>query len=162
MAVHRALQRAKFRGFFSNLIDLPTGNNCISVCIHIMNADGFTIQPGSTEPIYRQIGAQLRRLIASGQLPPGEDLPSVRDVAVQHAINPMTVSRAYSQLEAEGLLKRVRGKGMVVANGAALSSEQRLARFEVQLAEVARQARELKLPARLVAQRLKSLLEEPE
>jgi len=129
-----------------------------------MNADRLTILPGAPEPIYRQIGAQLRRLIASGQLPPGAELPSVRDVAVQHAVNPMTVSRAYSQLEAEGLLTRLRGKGMVVANGthAMLPSEQRLARLEGQLADVARQARELKLPARLVVQRLKSLLEDSE
>ncbi len=129
-----------------------------------MNADRFTILPGATEPIYRQIGSQLRRLIASGQLPPGEELPSVRDVAVQHAINPMTVSRAYCQLEGEGLLTRLRGKGMVVADGAhaVLSPEQRLARLQAQLADVARQARELNLPARPVLQRLKLLLEGPE
>jgi GntR family transcriptional regulator len=129
-----------------------------------MNADRFSISPGATEPIYQQIGSQLRRLIASGQLPPGEVLPSVRDVAVQHAINPMTVSRAYCQLEGEGLLTRLRGKGMVVTQGAhtVLSPEQRLARLQVHLAEVARQAHELNLPARLVLQRLKSLLEDSE
>lgn len=129
-----------------------------------MNADRFTISPGAPEPIYRQIGAQLRRLIASGQLPPGEVLPSVRDMAVQHAINPMTVSRAYCQLEGEGLLTRLRGKGMVVAQGArtVVSPEQRLGRLQAQLTEVARQARELDLPARLVLQRLKVLLEDSE
>ena len=129
-----------------------------------MNADRLTILPGALEPIYRQIGAQLRRLIASGQLSPGEELPSVRDVAVQHAINPMTVSRAYCQLEAEGLLTRLRGRGMVVAQGArtVLPAEQRLARLQSSLAEVARQARELDLPALVVVQRLKSLLEHSE
>jgi DNA-binding transcriptional regulator YhcF (GntR family) len=129
-----------------------------------MKADRFTILPGAAEPIYRQIGSQLRRLIASGQLTPGEVLPSVRDLAVQHAINPMTVSRAYCQLEGEGLLTRLRGKGMVVAQGthAVIPTEKRLARLNVQLAEVARQARELNLPARLVVQRLKSLLEDSE
>lgn len=127
-----------------------------------MKADRFTIFPGAAEPIYRQIGAQLRRLIASGQLSPGEVLPSVRDMAIQHAINPMTVSRAYCQLEGEGLLTRLRGKGMVVAQGAhaVLPTDERLARLQVQLVEVARQARELNLPARLVVQRLKSLLED--
>jgi GntR family transcriptional regulator len=129
-----------------------------------MNADRLTILPGAIEPIYQQIGSQLRRLIASGQLLPGEVLPSVRDVAVQHAINPMTVSRAYCQLEGEGLLTRLRGKGMVVAQGghAVLAPEQRLARLQVQLAEVARQARELSVPSRLVLQRLKLLLEDSE
>lgn len=129
-----------------------------------MNADRLTITPGAAEPIYRQIGSQLRRLIASGQLPPGEELPSVRDVAVQHAVNPMTVSRAYCQLETEGLLTRLRGKGMVVAAGgrAILSPEQRLSRLQPQLADIARQARELDIPARLLVQRLKSLLEDSE
>ncbi len=129
-----------------------------------MNADRFTILPGAAEPIYQQIGSQLRRLIASGQLPAGEVLPSVRDVAVQHAINPMTVSRAYCQLEGEGLLTRLRGKGMVVAQVArvTLSPEQRLARLQPRLADIARQARELDLPARLVVQRLRSLLEDSE
>jgi GntR family transcriptional regulator len=76
----------------------------------------------------------------------------------------MTVSRAYCQLEGEGLLTRLRGKGMVVAQRAhtVLSLEQRLARLQAQLAEVARQANELNLPARLVLQRLKSLLEDSE
>jgi GntR family transcriptional regulator len=129
-----------------------------------MDADRFTILPGSAEPIYQQIGSQLRRLIASGQLAPGEVLPSVRDLAVQHAINPMTVSRAYCQLEGDGLLTRLRGKGMVVAQGAraVLSPEQRLARLQPQLAAIARQARELNVPARLVVQRLRSLLEDSE
>ena len=115
-----------------------------------MNADRLTILPGATEPIYRQIGTQLRRLIASGQLPAGEELPSV--------------SRAYCQLEAEGLLTRLRGKGMVVAAGAhaILSPEQRLSRLQPQLAEIARQARELDIPARLLVQRQKSLLEDSE
>lgn len=88
----------------------------------------------------------------------------MRDVAVQHAVNPMTVSRAYCQLEAEGLLTRLRGKGMVVARGAdaILSPEQRLARMQPQLAEIARQAHELDIPPRLVIQRLRSLLEDSE
>ena len=46
---------------------------------------------------------------------PGDELPSVRALALQHAINPMTVSKAYSLLEAQGLLERRRGVGMVVA-----------------------------------------------
>jgi len=75
----------------------------------------FDIVPTAATPIYRQIVEQVHRLIASGQLAPGADMPSVRAVALHYAINPMTVSKAYSQLEAEGLLVRLRGVGMVVA-----------------------------------------------
>jgi GntR family transcriptional regulator len=127
-----------------------------------MKASAFIIQPSAAEPIFRQIAEQLRRFVASGQLAPGEGLPSVRDVAEFHAVNPMTVSRAYSLLEAEGLLERLRGKGMVVAHahGRPRSQEERLALLEAPLQAVARQADELELPAALVLRRLKTLLEE--
>ena len=75
----------------------------------------FDILPSDAVPIYRQIVEQVRRRIASGSLAAGEELPSVRALALEHAINPMTVSKAYSLLEAEGLLERRRGMGMVVA-----------------------------------------------
>ena len=76
----------------------------------------FDITPSSPTPIYRQIVEQVRRLIASGQLRSGDDLPSVRAVALLHAINPMTVSKAYSMLETEGTLTRRRGVGMVISD----------------------------------------------
>lgn len=75
----------------------------------------FTIAPSDPTPIYRQIVEQVRRQIAGGGLSQGQELPSVRALAQEHAINPMTVSKAYSLLEAEGLLERRRGMGMVVA-----------------------------------------------
>lgn len=132
---------------------------CIVVLIH-MDASLLTIQPASAEPIYRQIVEQLRRLIAGGQLLGGELLPSVREVAGFHAINPMTVSRAYSLAESEGLLERLRGKGMAVATqvGASHTQVQRLAMLEPQLIALARHANELELPADAVVRRLAKLL----
>lgn len=122
----------------------------------------FAIQPTSAEPIYRQIVEQLRRMIAGGQLIAGELLPSVREVAGFHAINPMTVSRAYGMAEADGLLERLRGKGMAVAASTRSSATQtqRMALLEPQLQELARQARELELPADIVLRRLGRLLDE--
>jgi GntR family transcriptional regulator len=127
-----------------------------------MDASLLTIQPASAEPIYRQIVEQLRRLIAGGQLPPGGLLPSVRDVAGFHAVNPMTVSHAYSLAESEGLLERLRGKGMAVATTRKTSQTQtqRMALLEPQLSALARQARELELPAGPVVQRLSKLMGE--
>ena len=78
----------------------------------------FILNPQSGVPIYRQILEQVRRMVASGQLQPGTELPSVRDLAVAHAVNPMTISKAYSLLEAEGVLERNRGKPMTVASQA--------------------------------------------
>ena len=122
----------------------------------------LNIQPSAPEPIYRQILEQLRRLIAAGQLAEGEPLPSVREVAVMHAVNPMTVSRAYGLAEAEGLLKRLRGKGMVVAaqSGRTRSQSERLALLEPLLLALSRQVQELELPAELVLRRLGKLLGE--
>jgi GntR family transcriptional regulator len=75
----------------------------------------LAITPAASTPIYLQIVEQVRRMVAGGQLKPGDELPSVRAVASHHSINPMTVSKAYSQLESEGLLERRRGVGMSVA-----------------------------------------------
>jgi len=86
----------------------------------------------------------VRRHVASGRSRPGEELPSVRALAETHAINPMTVSKAYSLLESEGLLQRRRGVGMVVAlRGRPMPAAQRLALLEPALVEAARQAGQL-------------------
>lgn len=105
----------------------------------------FDIQPQLATPIYRQVVEQVQRLVAGGQLGAGDELPSVRAVAERHAINPMTVSKAYSLLEAEGLLERRRGVGMVVAASAqpARKGQDRLALLEPALLALARQAHQL-------------------
>lgn len=128
-----------------------------------MDASLLNVQPGSAEPIYRQIVEQLRRLIAGGQLASGDLLPSVREVAGFHAINPMTVSRAYSLAESEGLLERLRGKGMAVSAqaGASHTQAQRMAMLEPQLAALARHVAELELPTDAVLRRLSKLLGDP-
>lgn len=69
-------------------------------------------------------------MISSSQLRPGEALPSVREVALTHAVNPMTISKAYSLLEAEGLLERQRGKAMTVAAGLSVGQRQKLSMFD--------------------------------
>ena len=74
----------------------------------------YSLNAVSGTPIYRQIVDQTCQLVASGQLPPGEHLPSVRAMAADLGINPMTVSKAYSMLERDGIVTRLRGLGMVV------------------------------------------------
>jgi GntR family transcriptional regulator len=118
------------------------------------------IQPQSPEPIYRQIGDQIRRLVAGGQLAAGTVLPSVRDVAATYAINPMTVSKAYSQLEAAGVLERLRGKGMVVAARTQDAAADRWRLIDPALQAVARQARDLELEPDAVLARLEQTLKE--
>jgi GntR family transcriptional regulator len=74
----------------------------------------FSILTTSGVPIYRQIIDQVKTLIATGRLLDGVFLPSVRQVASELEINPMTVSKAYSLLEKEGVLEYVRGQGMKI------------------------------------------------
>ena len=66
-------------------------------------------------PIYEQVKDGLRRLMVTGVLAPGEKLPSVRSLAMDLAINPNTIQRAYEALEAEGYLRAVAGKGCFAA-----------------------------------------------
>lgn len=75
----------------------------------------FHVAPTSGVPIYRQLLDQVRAQIATGKLREGDFLPSVRQVAADLAVNPMTVSKAYSLLERDGVLELVRGLGMRVA-----------------------------------------------
>lgn len=69
-----------------------------------------------TRPIYTQITDGFLEQILSGVLQPGEKLPSVRELALNLAINPNTIQRAYRQLEAEGWIATVPGKGCFVCN----------------------------------------------
>ena len=69
----------------------------------------------SGEPIYRQIIRQIRQQIMTGQLKEADQLQTVRDLAARLNVNPMTISKAYSFLEAEGLVERKRGIGLFVA-----------------------------------------------
>ena len=71
------------------------------------------------KPIYEQITDNLRRLIASGGIAPGERLPSVRELATRLTINPNTIQRAYRQLEQEGYIVLLPGKGCFAAEGSA-------------------------------------------
>ena len=74
------------------------------------------VEPSSSTPITRQMMEQIRALCASGQLEPGERLPSVRALAAEVAVNQNTVLRVYERLTAEGLLDRRHGDGTFVAN----------------------------------------------
>ena len=76
--------------------------------IHLSSSDGV--------PIYRQIVNQVKYLVASGRLVPGERLPPVRKLAEQLVVNPNTVARAYRELESESVVTARRGAGAFVSD----------------------------------------------
>ena len=88
-----------------------------------------------SRPIYEQIRDGLRKLIVTGALSADEKLPSVRALAAQLAINPNTIQRAYNELEGEGYIYSVPGKGSFAAANAEADSARR--------AELLTQVREL-------------------
>ncbi len=75
----------------------------------------FHLDPRSGVPIYRQIKDQIRFALASGLLYPGDQLPTVRALAVELSVNPNTVIKAYSELEHEGLLTSEQGSGTFIS-----------------------------------------------
>ena len=84
-------------------------------------------------PIYSQIIDGFREQIAAGILQPGEKLPSVRDLAAELAINPNTIQRAYRQLELEGWIVSMQGKGSFVSGETSIrqrESDRLLAEFD--------------------------------
>jgi GntR family transcriptional regulator len=78
------------------------------VQIHITTSDGV--------PIYLQIVNQVKYLVSSGRLEPGEELPPIRVLAERLSINPNTVARAYRELEAEGVVEKRRTAGTFVSS----------------------------------------------
>ena len=74
----------------------------------------FVVDSSSPTPIYAQLDRSIRAAIATGELQPGAQLPTVRQLAVDLAINANTVARVYAQLERDGMLETRRGVGTFV------------------------------------------------
>lgn len=92
------------------------------------------ISNASDKPIYEQITSQIKNLILSGALPEGEPLPSMRLLAKELRISVITTKRAYSDLERDGFIETVAGKGSFVAGrNMAFLQEEQLRRIEEHL-----------------------------
>jgi GntR family transcriptional regulator len=74
----------------------------------------FTVDPRSGVPIYLQIIEQVKRAVAMGALDPGEQLPTVKALALALTVNPNTVARAYRDLERDGVIETSPGRGSFV------------------------------------------------
>ena len=110
-------------------------------------------------PIYEQVVEKLERLIASGGLEPLTKMPSVRSLAMELSVNPNTVQRAYTQLEQDGYLYTVSGRGSFVTAESEWKNNRQnkvLAEWE----EITRQARETGLAQETLAEGLRRIYEE--
>ena len=119
------------------------------------------IRNTTNQPIYEQIYAQIKAQIIAGRLSPGEALPSIRALAKDLRISVITTKRAYDELEAEGFLYTVAGKGCFVAEkNLQLVREGRLRELEEYLAAAAELAVSCGVTAEEVLETLRTLLEE--
>ena len=85
------------------------------------------IQAQGGVPIYLQVMQQIKYLVASGRLEPGDELPSIRSLAEQLIVNPNTIARAYRELETQGVVEKRRTAGTFVADsGSPLARKERL------------------------------------
>ena len=104
-----------------------------------------------TRPLYEQIVDKFQMLILSGALEPNSRMPSVRSLAVELSINPNTMQRAYSELERNGFLYTVKGKGNYVAYSDSLK--------DVRKQEILEKLRDLKKEALSMGMTVKELTE---
>jgi GntR family transcriptional regulator len=102
----------------------------------------ISISQSSSKPIYRQIEDKVRSLIVAGELGDREGLPSIRTLARDLRVSVLTVKRAYDDLEAEGFLTSVQGKGCYVSvRNKELFREQRMRNVEEKLDDAASEAK---------------------
>jgi GntR family transcriptional regulator len=96
----------------------------------------FSVDSTSPTPIYAQLDRSIRAAIATGELEPGAQLPTVRQLAVDLAVNANTVARVYAQLERDGMLETRRGVGTFVRESSSPQASQ--ANRERELGELIR------------------------
>ena len=108
----------------------------------------FQINPHSGMPVYRQMIDQVKYYLASDSLKPGDQLPSIRELAQALAINPTTVVRVYTELEREGVIEMRHGKGaFVTASGRRMSAAERDKTLRLLARHLAVEATQMGAPA---------------
>ena len=107
--------------------------------IHITTADGV--------PIYQQIVNQVKYLVASGRLSPGDEMPPIRVLAERLIVNPNTVARAYRELEAAGVVEKRRTAGTYVSEqGSPLARKERVKILTERVDALLAEARQMDVP----------------
>lgn len=115
----------------------------------------------SPDPIYQQITRQIRQQVLNGELTEGELLPSIRALARDLQISVITTKRAYDELEREGLVNTVGGKGtFVAAQNPELLRERKMQAVEEKLSEAVEQARLLGVDSEQLQEMLRLLCSE--
>lgn len=119
------------------------------------------IANSSQEPIYEQIEKQIRNLIIKGDLAEGEPLPSIRNLAQELQISVITTKRAYEELERDGFIETVPGKGSYVSSqNKDLIKEKRIRMIEESLARAVEDGKAINIDLQTLQEMLRLLYEE--
>ena len=119
----------------------------------------FFISTSSGLPVYLQIVNQIKVSIAGGMLMAGDKLPSVRELAVQLAINPNTVSKAYTTLEMEGLIEVKKGMGTFIAESTVLNEKDKIEKIKPKVKELIVEAYHLQIDSNSLLEIVKKCLD---
>ena len=95
----------------------------------------FQTDPRSGLPVYRQLMDQIKYYVASGGLKPGDQLPSIRDMATRASVNPTTVVMGYTELQHEGLVEMTHGTGAFIAASSSRRADEERRKLIGQLAK---------------------------
>jgi GntR family transcriptional regulator len=115
----------------------------------------FLISQTDGRPMYLQIMEQIRQRVAAGEWKPGEQIPSIRALAITLQVSVITVKRAYLELEREGVILTQHGKGSIVATDPNLGQRLYVEEFEEHLREVMRIATLLGMTEREIIEKLR-------
>src|SRR5580698_451316 len=119
----------------------------------------FWFSPASEVPIYRQLATQVVLAVLSGDLKPGDRLPSTRELARRFKIHPNTVSAGYRQLAQDGWVEHRHGSGVYVNRDPAPTTPEQI--LDQHIAAFFKAVRELRLPAAAIRQRVAEWIATP-
>ncbi|MEM1250464.1 MAG: GntR family transcriptional regulator [Acidobacteriota bacterium] len=121
-------------------------------------AEDIVLSQADARPMYRQIQDRVRELVASGDWPPGAEMPSIRQLAIGLRVSVITVKRAYLELDREGVIQTRQGKGSVVAENPGLGLQIKQRELDALLERVARLAAETGDSVESVIGRLRAVM----
>jgi GntR family transcriptional regulator len=125
--------------------------------VYIDMHSGLNISQADPRPMYLQIKEQIRHRVALGDWPPGKEVPSIRQLAIELRVSVITVKRAYLELEREGVIVTQHGKGSFVAEGANIALDVQEQELEEHLANAVRIGKLLGLTDDDIAARLRAI-----
>ncbi len=119
---------------------------------------GLVLAQSDSRPMYLQIIEQIRQKVAVGDWPPGMEIPSIRQLAIELAVSVITVKRAYLELEREGVILTRQGKGSTIAESSGLGPKLLREDLDKHLRQAATLAGQLGMSPSALSSRLRELL----